>query len=96
MIYHITTTADWENRRPGLDFFPRDYSREGFIHCCTREQLEGVLDRYFKGQSNLVLLHLDESKLHAELRYEPSTHSELFPHLYGGINQDAIIKIETR
>ena len=68
--------------------------KDGFIHCCTPAQLAGVLKRYFKGASGLVLLHLDESKLKAELKYEPSTSDEKFPHLYGAINCDAVVRTE--
>ncbi len=93
MIYHITTSQDWESQQDKADFIPIDFYKEGFIHCCTQAQLAGVLDRYFRGKTGLVLLHLDESRLLAELKYEISTNSEKFPHLYGAINRAAIIEI---
>ena len=93
MIYHITTALDWENKIHEPEFVPTDFHREGFVHCCTEVQLTGVLDRYFKDKSGLVLLHLDESKLKAKLKYELSTNDEKFPHLYGAINRDAILKV---
>lgn len=95
MIYHLTTQAEWTAQALAAAFLPPDYSREGFIHCCTTDQLQGVLDRYFKGVPDILVLHLDESKLTASLKYEVATHDELFPHLFGPINKDAIIKIET-
>ncbi len=94
MIYHVTTLQDWQTQQGGSEFTPPDYFIEGFIHCCTPVQLEGVLERYFKGKTGLVLLQLDESKLKAELKYEVSTNNEKFPHLYGAINRDAIAKVE--
>jgi uncharacterized protein (DUF952 family) len=94
MIYHLTTAQDWRLQASKSEFFPADYLKEGFIHCCTPSQLAGVLDRYFKGATDLVLLHLDESKLKAELKYEASTNEEKFPHLYGAINQEAVMKVE--
>ncbi len=94
MIYHVTTLQDWESQQVKLEFIPADYYREGFIPCCTTSQLSGVLKRYFKGKTGLVLLHLDESKLKAELKFEASTNDEEFPHLYGAINRDAIAKVE--
>ncbi len=92
MIYHITTSKDWESQMEKDTFIPADFHKEGFIHCCTAEQLPGVQERYFKGKNGLVLLLLDESKLKAELKYEPSTNNEKFPHLYGAINRDAVVK----
>lgn len=94
MIYHIVTEQDWRRHRNESDFVPADYHREGFIHCCTAAQLAGVRERYFKGKTGLVLLHLDEAKLKAELKYEVSTKDEKFPHLYGPINSEAIVKVE--
>jgi uncharacterized protein (DUF952 family) len=55
---------------------------------------------FFKGQQNLVLLCLDETKLKSECKYESPTaevsHSpnvdKLFPHIYGPINLSAVIK----
>ena len=94
MIHHVTTFDDWQSQKDTPEFFPADYLREGFIHCCSPSQLTGVLERYFKGKTGLVLLHLDESKLKAELKYEASTNDEKFPHLYGAINREAVMKVE--
>lgn len=67
---------------------------EGFIHTSTEKQVQGVLERYYKGQQDLLLLHIDETKLTAELKYElsPSV-NELFPHIYGRLNLDAVVGI---
>jgi uncharacterized protein (DUF952 family) len=93
MIYHVTSRQDWHSQKANSQFIPEDYHREGFIHCCTPEQLPGVLERYFKGKSQLIMLHVDESLLDAKLIYETSTNDEKFPHVYGGINRDAIVKV---
>ena len=68
---------------------------EGFIHTSKAEQVQGVLSRYYAGQTNLLLLHIDEEKLTAPLEYElaPSV-NEMFPHIYGRLNLNAVIKIE--
>jgi len=93
MIFHITSRNDWFSQKGKSTFSPADFNREGFVHCCTQEQIAGVLERYFSNQKDLVLLHLDERKLSAELKYEPSTNNESFPHLYGPINRDAIVNV---
>ena len=93
MIFHITTSNDWALQKHNPEFLPSDYHKEGFIHCCTEKQLAGVMVRYFKGKTGLVLLQLDETKLQAELKYEISTNDEKFPHIYGSINREAILKV---
>ena len=52
-----------------------------------------MLQRYYKNATGLLLLHVDENKLAAELKYElsPSV-NELFPHLYGRLNLDAVVE----
>jgi uncharacterized protein (DUF952 family) len=93
VIYHITNRQDWTSQIANQEFVADGYSLEGFIHCCTAHQVPGVLERYFKRKSELVLLHIDESLLQSKLIYEKSTNDEEFPHVYGGVNKDAIVKV---
>jgi uncharacterized protein (DUF952 family) len=67
---------------------------EGFIHCSKAEQIAGVLERYYKGKTDLVKLVIDTSKLINELVYEvaPSVNQE-FPHIYGPINLNAVFEV---
>ena len=101
MIFHVVTASDWQKAvqaaGPGGQGFYEAASlvSEGFIHTSNADQVKGVLDRYYKGQSNLLLLHIDETKLSAPLKYElaPSV-NEMFPHIYGRLNLDAVTSIE--
>jgi uncharacterized protein (DUF952 family) len=95
MIYHIATSEDWNLHRDNATYEPGAFAREGFIHCSTHDQVPGVLQRYYSGIKNLVLLHIDESKLTATLKYEEATNKELFPHVFGPINKDAIVKVDS-
>jgi uncharacterized protein (DUF952 family) len=93
-IYHITTPELW-GKQQNQDFYEAESLKiEGFIHCSTKEQVAGVLERYFKGLSEILLLHLEVEKLRAGLKYEVATGGELFPHIFGTINKDAIIEVE--
>jgi uncharacterized protein (DUF952 family) len=94
MIYHIATSEDWNLHLTNSTYEPHAFLKEGFIHCSTSEQVKGVLQRYFAGVKNLILLHIDESKLTASLKYEVATNGELFPHVSGPINKDAIVTVE--
>jgi uncharacterized protein (DUF952 family) len=96
MIYHVTTKENWEKALAAGFYEAPSLHTEGFIHNSTAEQVQGVLERYYAGHTNLVLLHIEETKLTAELKYElaPSV-NEMFPHIFGVINLDAIVKIES-
>lgn len=93
MIYHVISGASWKEQLHSEFLVVPSIQAEGFIHCCTKQQVEGVLARYFKGQSDLYLLEIDESRLICEVRFEKSTNDELFPHVYGPINKRAILSV---
>lgn len=95
MIYHVVSNTNWK-KSLGQGFYEAEsLSSEGFIHTSKAEQVAGVLDRYYKGQTDLLLLHIDEHKLTAPFTYEFSASvNEEFPHIYGPLNLDAVIKVE--
>ena len=95
MIYHVVTDANWQKALQQGFYEAESLAKEGFIHTSKAEQVAGVLERYYKDQSNLLLLHIDETKLTAPLKYEmaPSVNEE-FPHIFGRLNVDAVIKVE--
>jgi len=47
----------------------------------------------FKGQKGLVLLCIDSAKVKAEIRYEDIEGREKYPHIYGPLNVDSVIKV---
>ncbi len=93
MIYIVLSRKQWQHSLAQGFYAPDSLAKEGFIHASKKEQVNGVLDRYFKNQSDLLLLHIDETKLTATLKYElaPSV-NDLFPHIFGRLNTDAVIK----
>ena len=80
-------------------YAPSSLRDEGFIHCSTIAQVIDTANRFYRGQDDLVLLHIDESRLKAELKYEApamkhgEASGELFPHLYGELNVDAVVRV---
>jgi uncharacterized protein (DUF952 family) len=96
MIFHITTLDTWEQAVLGGSYRAESLEAEGFIHLSTAEQVEGTANLYYQGQSGLVLLVVDPERLHSELRHDPpagtGARSGLFPHLYGPLNVDAVVK----
>ena len=94
MIYHITTADWWARTENQILYKSPTLAEEGFIHCSTAEQVAPVLQRYYVGQQNLRLLHIQPEKLTAEWKYEASTNDELYPHVYGPINREAIVHVE--
>lgn len=94
IIYHVTTKQEWQNALNNNFYTAPSLELEGFIHCSTENQVEGVLERYYAGIPNLLKLVIDVNKLNNELKYElaPSV-NEMFPHVFGTINIDAVVNI---
>lgn len=93
-IFHIALPEKWT---PDYEFYEADsLATEGFIHCSFAEQLDGVLERYYSGVERVIILEIDPSKLTSKLVEEPSTNNEIYPHIYGPINIDAVVGVEER
>jgi uncharacterized protein (DUF952 family) len=91
MIYHITTAADWEAAQAQGHYTVASLTSEGFIHCSKLEQVVATANRHYPGQRGLILLSIITDRVIAEIRAENlSGGSELFPHIYGPINLDAV------
>ena len=72
----------------------RGLATQGFIHTSRPHQLLRVANAIFKGQRDLVLLYIDPHAVSAEIKYEaPPGSQEAFPHIYGPLNTDAVIKV---
>jgi len=91
-IFHIASTTDVAAMRNNGEYRCESLNTEGFIHCCDRNQLAGVVSRYYQDVDDVVLLLLDADKITAALIRENTVGgSELFPHVYGPINGEAVI-----
>jgi uncharacterized protein (DUF952 family) len=95
-IYHIVLPEVWEKVRGDKLYRHESLAAEGFIHCSYEDQLGGVIERYYADRDELVILTIDTERLAARLVAEPSTGGEVYPHIYGPLNMDAIAKAEIR
>ena len=95
-IYHVTTLIEWEQAKAKNEYMPMDYEKDGFIHCSIEKQIPGVLDRFYKGQTGLVKLKIEKEKVQRPVLFELAHDlNELFPHIYGPLNLDSVISVET-
>ena len=93
-IYHITKLNNWKAavQKGTYDFC--SLKREGFIHCSKESQYLRVANaRFINEELPLVVLIIDSTKILSKIIYENlEGGTENFPHIYGPINLDAIIK----
>lgn len=91
LIYHLTTSSDWSQAQADGRYIHPSLQEEGFIHASTPEQVAATANRFYKGNTDLILLHIDTDMLTSELRWEraPSIGQD-FPHIYGPLNLGAV------
>jgi len=94
IIYHIVLPEVWEKFKDEDEYEAESLTTEGFIHCSYHNQLDEVLERYYKTAGKVLILHINPHLLKSDLIAEPSTMREIYPHIYGKINRLAIVEIE--
>lgn len=95
LIYHIVLPEIWAAFDTEL-YKHASLEIEGFIHCSFADQLDAVIERYFSGEESVVILEIDSDRLMSRMIKEPSTNNEIYPHIYGPINRDAILNVSER
>ncbi len=66
---------------------------DGFIHGCFKEQFHLIAPRFKGKEENYIVMEIDTDKLISEVRLEfSSSLKQDFPHIYGKINKEAVIK----
>lgn len=95
-IYHIVLPEVWERFKDRPSYQAESLTTEGFIHCSYETQLETVLKRYYSRVEKVLILKIDTDKLLSKLVKEASTNDELYPHIYGRLNRNAVVSIEER
>jgi len=93
MIYHIVSKSDWQNAEASDTYRGDTLDTEGFIHCSTMVQVANTGSRYYSGRTDLLILSIDPAQLSAEVKYEDSGKGELFPHVYGPIENEAVLAV---
>jgi uncharacterized protein (DUF952 family) len=91
-ILHITQREQWESAKNLGTYRGNTLDTEGFIHCSTLAQVIGSANRFFVGLTDLVILEIEIDRVTPEVRYEGTDKNNLFPHIYGELNTDAVIR----
>jgi uncharacterized protein (DUF952 family) len=91
-ILHITQSDRWTKAKNLGTYRSDTLATEGFIHCSTLAQVISSANRFFRGLQDLVILVIDLDRVTSEIRYEGTDPHNLFPHIYGELNIDAVIQ----
>jgi uncharacterized protein (DUF952 family) len=101
MIFHITSSKEWDTAQTKGEYTAPSLATEGFIHCSTLSQVLPVANSYYAGQTGLIVLAIEPTLLYSALKWEPPSggapppgvsEGEQFPHIYGPVNLNAVVK----
>ena len=59
IILHITSREAWNAAQKAGQYTAPSLTSDGFIHCSTRAQVLPVAEKFYKGQTGLVILVID-------------------------------------
>ena len=97
LLVHLCSVDEWDQARSVGELRPDSLEQVGFVHLSAQHQVHLPANRLFAGRADLVLLYLDPDRLDAPVRWEPGVASDpaamLFPHLYGPLRVDAVVKV---
>jgi len=95
LITHVAERLEWEAATERGEYRPASLAKEGFVHASTAYQTLLPANMFYRGRQGLVLLAIDQARLHSEIRWEePQPTVEAFPHIYGPVNTDAVVMVE--
>ncbi|GAB6926154.1 DUF952 domain-containing protein [Paenibacillus sp. JCM 10914] len=94
MIFHIISSSEWAVVRTQGVYQPDSLATDKFIHCSTEVQVSEVANTFYNGKVDLLVLEISEEQVEAEVVYEDLYGlNQLFPHIYGRLNLNAIQKV---
>jgi glutathione S-transferase len=97
LIYHIAFLADWKEAQLAGEYKMstrgRTLEQQGFIHAGRAHQVAPVANAIYSRDDELLILVIDEGRVTPDIRYEAVPGwDEPFPHIYGPLNLDSVIK----
>jgi uncharacterized protein (DUF952 family) len=93
VILHITKREQWEKAKLDGVYRGDTLDSQGFIHCSTSRQIVKVANALFRAQKGLVLLCIATNKVKSAIRCESAGDEEVYPHIYGPLDINAVIKV---
>jgi uncharacterized protein (DUF952 family) len=90
-LYKIMSKQEWETAQAqGIYEGSEVDRRDGFIHLSAVHQVRATAQKHFSGKADSVLITVREESLGPSLKWEASRGGDLFPHIYGTLQLNAM------
>jgi glutathione S-transferase len=100
LIYHLALHDEWREAAENGGHYRqstlgKSLEDEDFIHCSFATQVQAIADLVYRGRRDVVLLSIDPSRLKVAVKVENlDGGNELFPHIYGPLPIDAVVRVD--
>ncbi|MGZ3748485.1 MAG: DUF952 domain-containing protein [Pseudobdellovibrionaceae bacterium] len=93
ITYHMVPKTYYDAQSISADYFPAEFSKDGFIHCTDGEfMVSGIAYNIFKKLNDeLLVLFIDKERVKSKIQYDDP--ENLYPHIYGPLNREAVVKV---
>jgi uncharacterized protein (DUF952 family) len=95
LIFKIVPRSLWQSAEARGSFVgaPIDLA-DGFIHFSAHDQVAETAAKHFAGQSDILLVAVEEARLCADLKWEVSRGGARFPHLYAPLSLADVVWVK--
>ncbi len=96
-VYRIFKKKEFKNFKKNQIFQGNRLDKNsGFIHMSKKNQIEETLNKYFKEDREVYIVEFKALDLGDLLKWERSRNDDFFPHYYGVLKSQLIVKILQR
>ncbi|MEE9339458.1 MAG: DUF952 domain-containing protein [Methylococcaceae bacterium] len=92
-IYVLSSQKEYDRAKNEGVLVTDSLNEVGFIHASPKAQLNRVSNKYYKNVDSPLVMIVDKKLIEAEVKWEPAT-GGLYPHIYGSLNMNAVIKVQ--
>ncbi|MGD9620363.1 MAG: DUF952 domain-containing protein [Mycolicibacterium sp.] len=97
VLVHLCAAAQWQEAQESGALRPDSLREVGFVHLSSPGQVHLPANRLYAGRTDLLILHIDATRLSSPVRWESGLPIDpggmLFPHLYGPLPVSAVTDV---
>lgn len=94
LIYILCSESTYASAQQAGVYTVDSLANEGFIHASPAHQLTRVANKYYAHLPELLVLVVNEQAVQSEVKWEALSTPEPYPHIYGPLNLEAIMRTE--
>ncbi len=82
-VFKILTKIGWGILQDDWRYHGNEADRrDGYIHLSKEDQLERVIEKYYRGVRPLYIVEFRSQEFLESLEWEPASNGDFYPHLY--------------